>query len=214
MTTITPQILLKAYCAGIFPMAESADDNALYWVEPDNRGVLPLSSFHVSRSLKKQVRRQTFKVTANKAFGEVMDGCARAVPGRPTTWINERIRTLYGQLFKMGFCHSIECWHDGQLAGGLYGVHIGAVFFGESMFSRHRDASKVALVHLVARLKAGGFLLLDSQFITDHLKNFGAVELAKADYHKQLGPALDSKADFTGFDGDDDPETVLSLAAL
>ena len=161
MTTITPQILLKAYASGVFPMAESAEDTALYWVEPEFRGIIPLDGFKVSRSLRKVVRRHPFEIRVDTAFDEVIDQCAQKVPARKTTWINDRIRALYKQLFKMGFCHSVESWRNGRLVGGLYGVRIGAAFFGESMFTRETDASKVALVHLVARLKTGGFTLLD-----------------------------------------------------
>src|SRR5262245_32923298 len=150
MIEITPQVLLKAYAAGIFPMAESAEDNALYWIEPEQRGTIPLDGLIISRSLRKRVRRQEFEIQIDTAFPEVIAGCAARYPGRGSTWINSRIRSLYGQLFKMGCCHTVETWKDGQLVGGLYGVRIGAAFFGESMFSLSTDASKVALVHLVA----------------------------------------------------------------
>jgi leucyl/phenylalanyl-tRNA--protein transferase len=212
MSTITPQILLKAYAAGIFPMAESADDNALYWIEPEERGIFPLGAFHVPRSLKRQVRRRAFEVRINTAFGQVIDACAAKTADRRTTWINGRIRSLYGQLYKMGCCHTIECWRDEQLVGGLYGVRIGAAFFGESMFSRATDASKVALVHLVARLKAGGFVLLDAQFMTPHLARFGARPVGRDDYRGMLEAAIDRDADFFAFQGDGDPEQVLKLA--
>lgn len=212
MTTITPQILLKAYASGIFPMAESSSDNALYWIEPEFRGVIPLDQFHVSRSLRKVCRQKQFEVRVDTAFEDVIDHCSERTVSRDSTWINDRIRTLYTQLFKMKFCHSIECWQDGRLAGGLYGVRIGAAFFGESMFSRQRDASKVALVHLVARLNAGGFKLLDAQFINDHLKQFGAREIERALYHDLLADALTRDADFCAFTGDDDPEATLEWA--
>jgi leucyl/phenylalanyl-tRNA--protein transferase len=211
-STITPQILLRAYAAGIFPMAESAEDNALYWVEPERRGVLPLDRFHISQSLRKQIRRQTFTVRVDSNFDQVIGACAARGPSRASTWINGRIRTLYTQLYKMGCCHSIETWRDGALVGGLYGVRLGGAFFGESMFSRETDASKVALVHLVARLNAGGFRLLDAQFVTDHLRQFGAVEVARADYHRLLGEAIEAEADFFAFTGDDDPAAVLAAA--
>src|SRR5688572_27586661 len=161
MSTITPQILLKAYAAGIFPMAESAEDNALYWVEPEHRGVIPLDGLHISRSLRKQVLKARFEIRIDSAFPKVIDLCAAKAPDRQTTWINSRIRSLYTQLYRMGCCHTVECWQGEELVGGLYGVRIGAAFFGESMFSRVPDASKVALVHLVARLNAGNFRLLD-----------------------------------------------------
>ena len=212
MSSITPQILLKAYAAGIFPMAESAEDSALYWIEPELRGVIPLNRFHVSRSLARKVRRQSFTIRIDGDFAGVIDGCAERTGERRSTWINGRIRALYFQLHKMGFCHSVECWRDGRLVGGLYGVRIGAAFFGESMFSRQRDASKVALVHLVARLNAGRFRLLDAQFMTDHLKRFGAEEVAREAYHLLLESALSADADFTAFASDSDPDEVLRLA--
>ena len=212
MSSITPQILLKAYAAGIFPMAESAEDSALYWIEPELRGVIPLDDFHISRSLAKQVRRRAFTIRIDGDFAGVIDGCAERTGERRSTWINGRIRALYCQLHKMGFCHSVECWNDGRLVGGLYGVKIGAAFFGESMFSRERDASKVALVHLVARLNSGGFRLLDAQFMTDHLKRFGAEEMAREAYHLVLESALGAEADFFAFTGDESPDEVLRLA--
>ncbi len=213
MSTITPQILLKAYAAGIFPMAESAEDNALYWVEPEERGIFPLDGLHISHSLRKRVRQRRFDVRIDTAFPEVISACAERKPDRRTTWINQRIKSLYGQLFKMGCCHSIESWQDEELVGGLYGVRIGAAFFGESMFSRATDASKVALVHLVARLKDGGFQLLDAQFTTPHLESLGARTVGRADYHALLERAIDQDADFFKFAGDRDPEAVLRLAA-
>jgi leucyl/phenylalanyl-tRNA--protein transferase len=212
MTTITPQILLRAYAAGIFPMAESAEDNALYWIEPEERGVIPLDGLSVSRSLRKRVRRRCFEVRIDSNFAAVIEACAARTVERKTTWINARIRSLYTQLHRMGCCHSVECWREGRLVGGLYGVRIGAAFFGESMFSRETDASKVALVHLVARLKAGGFRLLDAQFINPHLSRLGAVAVAKSDYHRLLEPALEADADFHSFTGDGDAELVLELA--
>jgi leucyl/phenylalanyl-tRNA--protein transferase len=212
MTIITPQILLKAYAAGVFPMAESAEDNALYWVEPELRGILPLGSFHIPQSLRKAVRHGRFEIRVDTAFAEVIAGCAEKTPERLSTWINSRIRSLYTQLHKMGFCHSVEAWRDGRLAGGLYGVKIGAAFFGESMFSRQRDASKVALVHLVARLNAGRFHLLDAQFINNHLKQFGAVEVERNNYHEMLDAALEGEADFHRFTSDADSQAVLDWA--
>jgi len=212
MTTITPQILLRAYAAGIFPMAESAEDNALYWIEPEERGVIPLDGLHVSHSLRRRVRQRRFEIGIDSDFASVIDACAARTAERKTTWINSRIRSLYMQLHKMGCCHSVECRRDGRLVGGLYGVRIGAAFFGESMFSRQTDASKVALVHLVARLRAGGFKLLDAQFVNPHLTRLGAVAVAKSDYHQLLEPALEADADFHHFTGDDNPELVLELA--
>jgi leucyl/phenylalanyl-tRNA--protein transferase len=212
MTTITPQVLLRAYAAGIFPMAESAEDNALYWIEPEERGIFPLDGLKISRSLRKRIRHRDYEIRVDTAFAEVLAGCAAKSPGRKTTWINSRIRSLYGQLHRMGCCHSVEAWRGDALVGGLYGVRIGAAFFGESMFSRAPDASKVALVHLVARLNYGGFRLLDAQFLNPHLESLGAVAIRKADYHRLLEPALEQNADFAAFAGDDDPEMVLRHA--
>ncbi len=209
---ITPQILLRAYAAGIFPMAEDADDNSLYWVEPQERGILPLSSFHVPRSLAKKVRRQDFDIRIDTQFEQVIRLCSQQTSERPSTWINDRIIALYKQLFKMGCGHSVECWANGELVGGLYGIRIGAVFFGESMFSRRSDASKVALVHLVARLKAGGFALLDAQFQNDHLTQFGLAIVSRDEYRLMLEPALGVDAEFDAFGSDNNPEEVLQLA--
>ena len=213
MSTITPQILLRAYAAGIFPMAESAEDNALYWVEPEERGIIPLDGLKISHSLKKSVRRRLFEVKVDHDFPAVIAECAAKAPGRSSTWINSRIRALYTQLHRMGCCHSVECWQEGRLVGGLYGVRIGAVFFGESMFSRVTDASKVALVHLVARLNYGGFRLLDAQFVNPHLERLGAIQMPKARYHQVMEPLLALEADFNAFTSDDDPEAVLAWAA-
>jgi leucyl/phenylalanyl-tRNA--protein transferase len=212
MSTITPQILLKAYSAGIFPMAESAEDNALYWVEPEERGIFPLEGLYIARSLRKRVRQRRFDIRIDTAFNDVIAACAERMPDRKTTWINQRIKSLYSQLFRMGCCHSVECWRQGELVGGLYGVRIGAAFFGESMFSREPDASKVALVHLMARLKAGGFRLLDAQFTTPHLESLGALTVSRADYHALLERAIDTDGEFFKFRDDRDPEAVLRLA--
>ena len=213
MTSITPQVLLQAYAAGIFPMAESAHDPALYWVEPDERGVIPLIGFHVSRSLAKRVKQHSFEVRIDTSFNQVIAACAAKSETRKDTWINKRIITLYSQLHKMGCAHSVEAWQNGELVGGLYGIRIGAAFFGESMFSRATDASKVALVHLIARLKFGGFRLLDAQFVNPHLLQFGTKAVKKADYHKLLEPALEQDANFFAFTGDDDAVQVLAAAA-
>jgi leucyl/phenylalanyl-tRNA---protein transferase len=193
---ITPEVLLKAYACGIFPMAESAEDPALYWIEPENRGVIPLDRFRLSTRLARTVRSDRFIVTVNRDFEGVLEGCAEVRPGRPRTWINARIRALYCKLYERRHCHSIEVYEGEALVGGLYGVTLGRAFFGESMFHRARDASKVALVHLVARLKAGGFKLLDTQFVTDHLKTFGAIEVPRRQYHKLLEAALTGEGDF------------------
>ncbi|HAT86902.1 MAG TPA: leucyl/phenylalanyl-tRNA--protein transferase [Rhizobiales bacterium] len=200
---ITPQLLLRAYAAGIFPMAESADDKTLMWIEPDMRGIIPLDDFHLSRRMKRTMRTTSFTITADKNFGLVMDTCAQSVADRPSTWINNQIHDLYRQLHEMGYCHSVEVWDGEQLVGGLYGVSLGTAFFGESMVSRARDASKIALVHLIERLKAGGYTLLDTQFITDHLRQFGAIEIAKDDYHGLLDHALQAHADFFALDKED-----------
>ena len=193
---ITPEVLLKAYACGIFPMAESADDPALYWIEPEQRGIIPMDRFHVPARLARTVRSDRFLVTVDRDFDGVIEGCAESQPDRPRTWINERIRALYRKLYERRHCHSIEVYEDGALVGGLYGVTLGRAYFGESMFHRARDASKVGLVHLMARLKAGGFRLLDTQFVTDHLRIFGAVEMPRRQYHKLLEAALIGESDF------------------
>jgi len=196
---ITPEVLLKAYACGIFPMAESADDPALYWIEPEQRGIIPLDGFHVPSRLARTVRSERFTVVSNRDFDGVIEGCAEAAPGRARTWINGRIRKLYRKLYDRGHCHTVEVYDGDDLVGGLYGVSLARTFFGESMFHRARDASKVALVHLIARLRAGGFQLLDTQFITDHLKTFGAAEVPRRQYHKLLAEALHGEADFAVF---------------
>src|SRR5262252_2355512 len=193
-------------------MAESADDPELFWVDPRRRGILPLDAFHVARRLRRVVRRQIFEIRCDSAFEEVIRGCAEATEKRPNTWINDEIVRLYAALFARGAAHSVESWRDGELAGGLYGVSLGAAFFGESMFSRVVDASKVALVHLAARLRIGGYRLLDTQFLTPHLAQFGGVEITRAHYHRLLGEALSCRASFpAGL-----PDTVRGdpLAAL
>ena len=200
MSELTPDLLLRAYATGLFPMAESAEDPELFWVDPERRGVLPLDGFHIPRSLKKAVRQQRFEVTADRDFAGVLSGCAERTPARKSTWINTEIIRLYSALHAMGAAHSIECWQDEAgaktLVGGLYGVALGGAFFGESMFSRAPDASKVALVHLVVRLKRGGFTLLDTQFVTAHLARFGAIEISRRVYRKRLDAALENDARF------------------
>ena len=190
---ITPALLLHAYAQGYFPMADSADDNELSWYDPPVRGVLPLATFHVPQRLRRTVRRQPFEIRVDTAFREVMHKCGEAAPDRPRTWINSRIVELYTELFHMGHAHSVECWRNGALVGGLYGVSLHAAFFGESMFSRAVDASKVALVHLAAILRHSGFTLLDTQFMTDHLRRFGGIEISKNDYRCRLRKALRGK---------------------
>lgn len=189
---ITPEILLRAYAAGMFPMAESADDPDVFWVQPKVRGIIPLETFHVPRSLAKKVRRKIFDIRINTAFARVIEACAQATEDRPTTWINPLILTLYQELHRMGYTHSVEAWQGDELVGGLYGVSLGSAFFGESMFSRQTDASKVCLVHLVSRLRSRGFTLLDTQFTTDHLKNFGAIDVPRKEYEKLLDAAMQS----------------------
>lgn len=191
---ITPELMLRAYRHGMFPMAETRRGDRLYWLDPERRGVLPLDGFHLSRRLLRTVLSGSFEVTANRDFGATIAGCATPAPGREDTWINPQIERLFGQLHRMGAAHSVECWRDGVLVGGLYGVVLGAVFFGESMFSFVTDASKVALVHLVARLRLGGFRLLDTQFLTGHLAQFGAVEIPRDVYKVQLAAAVDVPA--------------------
>jgi len=195
--TITPEVLLKAYACGIFPMAESADDPGLYWVEPERRGIFPLEGLLISRRLARTVKGGRFEIRMDSDFDAVIDGCATPAEGRKDTWINARIRALYGALFRRGHCHTVEAWRDGRLVGGLYGVSLGGAFFGESMFHRETDASKVALVHLVARLKADGFVLLDTQFVTPHLASLGAIEVPRARYQRMLEAALPVNARFT-----------------
>ncbi|MBB4437303.1 MULTISPECIES: leucyl/phenylalanyl-tRNA--protein transferase [Rhizobium] len=189
---ITPDILLRAYSIGLFPMAESADDPEIFWVEPELRGVLPFDHFHVSKSLAKTVRKKPFEIRFDHAFDQVIAACAEETSGRPSTWINKTIRSLYSTLFDMGHAHTVEAWEGDELVGGLYGVSLGSAFFGESMFSRRTDASKMCLVHLVDRLRERGFTLLDTQFTTEHLKTFGAIDVPKADYAAMLTAAMES----------------------
>ena len=193
---LTPEILLHAYAAGIFPMAETADDPELFWVDPTRRGIIPLDAFHVPRRLARVLRQNRFSVRCDTAFAGVMQGCGEASETRPSTWINDEILRLYAALFARGNAHSVECWQGEELVGGLYGVSLGAAFFGESMFSRVADASKVALVGLVERLRAGGYRLLDTQFLTPHLAQFGGIEISRARYHRLLAEALRHRADF------------------
>ncbi len=196
MSELTPDILLRTYAAGIFPMAESAEDPTLFWVDPETRGILPLEKFRVSRGVQRKLRRHLFEVRCDTAFEEVVRACAAKTSERPTTWINEEIIRLYLGLHAMGHAHSVECWQGGELAGGLYGVCIGGAFFGESMFSRATDASKIALAHLVARLRRGGYRLLDTQFVTSHLEQFGVTEVGRGEYQALLSSALAADASF------------------
>lgn len=212
---ITPQILLRAYSIGMFPMAESADDPTLFWIDPQSRGIFPLDGLVISRRLAKTVRSDRFTIRIDHDFEAIVDGCAGAGADRPSTWINSRIRRLYGELFDLGFVHTVEAYGpDGSLVGGLYGVKIGAVFFGESMFHRATDASKVTLVHLVARLRVGGFQLLDTQFVTDHLASLGAIEVPRATYHQMLDAALGGVANFYTLPKDEPISGRLALSLV
>ncbi|MEP2945675.1 MAG: leucyl/phenylalanyl-tRNA--protein transferase [Lentilitoribacter sp.] len=188
---LTPQILLKAYSCGLFPMSESADDPELFWVDPEVRGIIPLDHFHIPRSLKKVINRNVFEIKINSAFARVMRECAKETDDRPTTWINDTILKLYYDLFVSGHAHSVEAWKDGELVGGLYGVSLGSAFFGESMFSRETDASKVCLVFLVKHMIKNKFTLLDTQFTTDHLMRFGAIDISRDEYAILLSKAME-----------------------
>lgn len=208
MEAFGPLQLLACYTRGVFPMADSRDDDRIFLIDPELRGVLPLVGFHVPRRLARTIRAEPFEIRFDTAFDEVVALCAEAAPDRRETWINPVIQDLYGQLFAMGHAHSVECWRYGRLAGGLYGVSLGGAFFGESMFSRAKDASKVALVHLVARLISGGYRLLDAQFITEHLTQFDAEEVPRTVYHRRLTEALAVRTEF----GDQPP--LAGAAAL
>ncbi len=208
-TEITADLLLKAYAYGDFPMAKSRGDTDVFWVQPKLRGVLPLDAFHLPRSLRKRLRQGSFTVTIDQDFIGVMAGCAEATETRADTWINDRIIQLFTELYEAGVAHSVEVWKDDVLVGGLYGLAMGSAFFGESMFSRETDASKVALTHLVGLLKQGGFTLLDTQFITDHLKQFGTIEISQQEYLAQLSEALTQKGRFEGPLSQRDLEAVL-----
>jgi len=193
---LKPELLLRAYAVGIFPMAESRNDEEIHWIDPDFRGILPLEAIHVPRKLRQVIRRSPYEVRCDTAFDAVIRGCASPAPGRRDTWINRTIEQLYCDLHEMGFAHSVECWRDDSLVGGLYGVALGGAFFGESMFSRAANASKVALVHLAARLRKGGFELLDTQFETPHLRQFGVTEIPREDYRTQLSASVRKTAQF------------------
>lgn len=208
---LTPKLLLAAYAAGIFPMSDGADAEDIFWVEPEERGVFPLDALRLPRRLARTIVADSFDVRIDSDFDGVISQCAAVRPDRGSTWINDEIRRLYGELFAMGACHTVECWRDGALVGGLYGVRIGAAFFGESMFHTVTDASKVALAHLWARLIAGGFQLLDAQFITDHLASLGAVEIPRARYHAQLRQAVASDADWRTLPTDVSGREVVAL---
>lgn len=194
--SIEPELLLRAYATGIFPMAEEADDPEVFWVRPERRGVIPLDGFHIPKSLRKTIRQGIFDIRLDSDFNGVIEGCASGTGERARTWINGPIREAYRKLFEIGHCHTVEAWHEGQLVGGLYGVTLGRAFFGESMFTRKRDASKVCLAYLVQHLVNQGFVLLDTQFTTPHLERFGAVEVPRKKYEKLLENALDGIARF------------------
>jgi leucyl/phenylalanyl-tRNA---protein transferase len=201
---LDPDLLLRGYASGVFPMADAHDAPSLYWVEPKRRGILPLKGFNLSRSLAKTLRSERFETTVNHAFEAVVALCAEAADDRPGTWINGHIATAVAALHRRGYAHSIETWQDGKLVGGLYGIRLGRVFFGESMFSRATDASKVALAHLVARMRHGGFTLLDCQFLTPHLASLGAIEISRSAYMSLLSSALSGTGSATGEAGDAD----------
>jgi leucyl/phenylalanyl-tRNA--protein transferase len=207
MQVLSPELLLCAYASGVFPMANDRFDPTIHWIEPRRRGILPLETFHVPRSLRKVVRQARFEIRVDSAFAQVIAACAASRPERPRTWLNDELVAMYCALHDLGYAHSVEAWADGQLAGGLYGVSLGAAFFGESMFARQRDASKVALVELVERLRAGGYRLLDTQFVTDHLRRFGAMEVSRPAYRALLRDAVETPAIFYG-----DTGGVLSVA--
>ncbi len=204
---ITPTLLLQAYASGVFPMADAAHAEEIFWIDPRRRGILPLEGLRVSRRLARTFLKADFEIRIDSCFGAVVKACA----DRPETWINDQIFTLYRDLHRMGFAHSVEIWIGGVLSGGLYGVALGGAFFGESMFSRSRDASKLALIALVARLRAGGFTLLDTQFVTDHLTRLGAIEISRAAYHQRLEAAINRPADFLALSGDAPRDQLLQL---
>jgi len=197
---ITPELIVRAYRAGIFPMAEDATDEDLFWVSPEMRGVLPLDGFHASKSLRKTMRKAGWTIRVDNDWDAVIEGCATVGPDRHTTWINHTIRKVYGELFRRGIAHTVEVWDGDELVGGLYGLAIGAAFFGESMFHRRTDASKMAMAHLVDRLNAGGFQLLDTQFLTDHLASLGGIEIPRAEYEDRLGRAVSLEADWAAWE--------------
>ncbi|MDP2779837.1 leucyl/phenylalanyl-tRNA--protein transferase [Devosia sp.] len=197
---ITPELIIRAYRAGIFPMSEDAEDEDLFWVSPELRGIIPLDGFRLSTSLRKAIRKSGFVVKVDTDFAAVIEACATVGADRDTTWINHTIRAVYGQLFQRGIAHTVEVWDGDDLVGGLYGLAIGGAFFGESMFHRRTNASKMAMAHLVARLNAGGFVLLDTQFLTDHLESLGGIEIPREDYEERLAAALLVPGDWHAID--------------
>lgn len=211
MSELTPETLLSAYASGFFPMAESAEADSVFWVDPEKRGIIPLDKFHVSRRLARDVKRDKFTVRIDTAFDAVITACAAPGAERGSTWINDAIIEAYTRLFDLKVAHSVECWQGEALVGGLYGLSLGGAFFGESMFSAERDASKIALVHLVARLRHGGFSLLDTQFVTDHLKTFGAIEISRSAYHRELENAMAGEGDFYSLPTETSGADVMQL---
>ena len=197
---ITPELIIRAYRAGIFPMSEDAEDEDLFWVSPEMRGIIPLEGFHVSASLRKAIRKSGFVVRVDTDFEAIIEGCATVGADRDSTWINRTIRSVYGELFRRGVAHTVEVWDGSELVGGLYGLAIGGAFFGESMFHRRTNASKMAMAHLVERLKAGGFVLLDTQFVTDHLASMGGIEIPREQYEERLAEALPVQGDWSAWD--------------
>lgn len=193
---LTPELIIRAYCSGIFPMAEDAADENVFWVSPEERGIIPLEGFHVSKSLKKSIRKAGWDIRVDSDWDGVLDGCSTVGKDRHSTWINGTIRSVYGELFERGVAHTVEVWDGDQLVGGLYGLAIGAAFFGESMFHRQTDASKAAMAHLVERLRAGNFVLLDTQFLTPHLASLGGIEIPREDYEERLAKSLDHLGDW------------------
>lgn len=198
---VTPELIVRAYRAGIFPMAEDAEDEDLFWVSPEMRGIMPLDGFHASKSLRKAMRKSGWTVKVDSDWHGIIEGCATVGEDRDNTWINQTIRAVYGALFERGVAHTVEVWDGGDLVGGLYGLAIGGAFFGESMFHRRTDASKMAMAHLVERLNVGGFVLLDTQFITPHLASLGGIEIPRAEYEDRLGQALVLDGDWGAWDG-------------
>ncbi len=197
---LTPELIIRAYRAGIFPMAEDAKDEDVFWVSPEMRGILPLDGFHLSASLRKAIRKTAFEIKVDTDFAGIIEGCATVGSDRDSTWINHTIRKVYGELFRRGIVHTVEVWDGPDLVGGLYGLAIGGAFFGESMFHRRTNASKMAMAHLVERLRTGGFVLLDTQFVTDHLASLGGVEIPRAEYEDRLGEALLLEGDWAAWD--------------
>ena len=209
MIELTPELLLRAYTSGIFPMAENANSDELFWLDPEIRGIIPLDTFYVPRRLRRTVRSSPFRISVDEAFAQVLSQCAIPTPKRPKTWINDQIKEAYVDLFNRGYAHSVEVWDGAELVGGLYGVAIGSAYFGESMFQTRTDASKIALIHLVGRLQAAGFRLLDTQFVTEHLSQFGAIEIPREQYKALLTSALAHESDFYSPTPDEALATVL-----